>query len=95
MWRHLAEFQSAQIRRRSGETIGHIVQDHAAIDGRRARPEAEIQVVCPAEPLNRLEILRVQPWDVYEDIVIHVDTMLILMGSAAVFGKGRELAGFH
>lgn len=32
--RHLSDFQGSQIRRRTSESVGHIVQDHAAIHGR-------------------------------------------------------------
>src|ERR1039457_63952 len=82
--RRLSDFESPQIRRRTGESVRHIVQDHAAIHRRGAGLKPEIEIIRPVERLNRLQILRIQLWDVHEDVVIHVDAMLILVRGAAV-----------
>ena len=58
-----------------------------AIRGRRTRSQAEIEILRPVEPLNLLQIIRVQHWGLHEDVVI--------LGGAAVFSEGRELAGFE
>ena len=56
MRRRLSDLQSPQIRRSADESIGHIVQDHSAIDGSGARREPEIEILRPVQLLNRLQI---------------------------------------
>ena len=86
MRRNLADFQGAQIWRRAAEAIGHVVQNDAAIHGRGAGLEPEIEIFRAIELLNRFEILRVQLYDVDENVVIDGDAVLILMCGSGVFG---------
>ena len=90
MRRSLSGLQSAQIRRSAGEAVGYVVQNHALVHGRRTGLETKIEVLRLVEPLHGLEILRVQFCHVDEDVVIQFDAVLVLMGGAAVFGKGRK-----
>jgi hypothetical protein len=78
--RGLAEFDSPEIRSRASEAIRHIVQNHAAIYRSGAGLEAEIEILSPVQPLNCLQILRIQLGNLHEDAVIHGDAVLILMG---------------
>src|SRR5258706_7151168 len=94
VWRHPPDFQGSQIRRRTSESIGHIVQNHATVHSRGTRLEPEIEILRAVKPLNGLEILRIQLGNVYEHMVVHIDTMLILMSGAAVFGECRKLPNF-
>src|SRR5260370_36612746 len=80
--RNLAQFQGAQIGRGAAEAIGHVVQNDAAVLGRGAGLELEVEIFRPVEPLNRFQIFVVKLGDVHEDGVIHADAVLVLMGGA-------------
>ena len=56
MRRRRPDLQGAEIGRRTGEAVGHIVQNHATIHNRGAGLEAKIEIIRPIEPLNRLRI---------------------------------------
>jgi len=71
------------------------VQNHATIHNRGAGLEAKIEIIRPVQPLHRLQILRIQLWDVHEDIAIYIDAVLILMSRTTVFGESRELPPFQ
>jgi len=89
MRRGLANLQGSQIGRLARKAIGNIGQGYAMINCRRTWLESEIQVFGLVKLLNLLEILRVQPRDIDENVVIHSDAMLVLMRRLAVFRERR------
>ena len=92
MRRSLAKLQGPEIGRLAGKAIGNIGKDHTAINCCRTWLEPEIEVFRLVKLLNILEILRVQPRDVHEDVVIHSDAVLVLMCRLAIFRERREPA---
>ena len=70
-------------------------QRHAAIDGRRARSQAEVEIARVIQLLHRRRILRVELRHVHEDVVIHQDAVAVLSGRLGVFGQRRESAGLE
>ena len=56
MRRRRPDLEGAEIGCRTGEAVGHIVQNHATIHDRGAGLEAEIEIIRTVESLNRLRI---------------------------------------
>ena len=85
MRRCLTQLDRTEVRSRAREPICHIWQRFSVIDRYRSRPRPEVERFRLADFLVRRDVLRVEPRDVHEPVVVDEDDVLILMrGSAAL-----------
>ena len=93
-WR-LSGFECSEIGRLAGKTIGYIWKNHATVNRCRTWLEPEVQIGGIVKLLDIPQILRVQPGDIHEDVVIQNDAVQILFRGLAVFRERTEPPGFQ
>src|SRR5262245_50133302 len=71
MRRRLTDLQRPEIRGPASESVVHVRQNHAAIDGGRRRPQPEVELLGLVDLLHRPRILGVETRHPHEDVVIH------------------------
>src|SRR4029453_7311733 len=73
------------------KAVVDVGQRDPAIDGGRSWLQSEIEIFRLVDLLNGADVLRVEPRNVDEDVVVHQHAVAILAGGLGVGGERLEL----